>query len=436
MFFNKTGLWDAGDYGSTPNFTSYRRGDNYPTKKDKIFLVSLAEQVADLSIRPIEKEKRELWYKLDALEAIRPLISCDIENGWNEVIPEKSLNCSSSLAKRWEFALLKEIWWGNKICDDKVIEPFFDIGYTYEESNWGLEQKFYGGLNGGSYTWEPLIKNKSDVHELRFPTLDIDYENTRQTVELAQSIFGGILKIRLRSVWWWSLGLTYELALFRGLGQMMIDMIDDPGFIHFLMCFIKEGVINKLKYLEEKNLLSLSNGCYVGPGGFAYTKELPSEGFKRRVRLKDIWGFSESQETIGISPEMFSEFIFPYQLEILRKFGLCSYGCCEPLEKRWKIIEQIPNLRRVSVSAFADIGKMAKYVEDKCIYSLKACPWDIATPEIDTKSIRKKLRNSFKLSEDCRVEVLMQDNHTIGNNPQNVIDWVRIAKEEAEKVKF
>jgi hypothetical protein len=31
------------------------------------------------------------------------------------------------------------------------------------------------------------------------------------------------------------------------------------------------------------------------------------------------------------------------------------------------------------------------------------------------------------------MEVLMQDNHTIGGNPQNVIDWVRIAREEAER---
>jgi hypothetical protein len=34
----------------------------------------------------------------------------------------------------------------------------------------------------------------------------------------------------------------------------------------------------------------------------------------------------------------------------------------------------------------------------------------------------------------CNVEILMKDNHTIGNNPQNVVRWVQIAKEEAERV--
>ena len=129
---NSTGLWDVGDYGSTPNFTSYRFGDIYPAKKDIKILVSLAERVAGISSRPIESEKRELWYKLDNLQPIRPLISCDIENGWNEVITEESLKCSTNMAKRWEMVLLKELWWGEKICDDKVIEAFFDIGFSYE----------------------------------------------------------------------------------------------------------------------------------------------------------------------------------------------------------------------------------------------------------------------------------------------------------------
>ncbi len=35
---------------------------------------------------------------------------------------------------------------------------------------------------------------------------------------------------------------------------------------------------------------------------------------------------------------------------------------------------------------------------------------------------------------DCRVEVIMKDNHTIGNDPRRVVRWVQIAREEAERV--
>ena len=79
-----------------------------------------------------------------------------------------------------------------------------------------------------------------------------------------------------------------------------------------------------------------------------------------RVRTKDCWGFCESQETSTISPRMFAEFILPYQLPILERFGLNCYGCCEPLDNRWKFVETIPNLRRVSISPWANLSQMAE----------------------------------------------------------------------------
>ena len=48
--------------------------------------------------------------------------------------------------------------------------------------------------------------------------------------------------------------------------------------------------------------------------------------FAGKVRTIDMWGFAESQETVGVSPRMFAEFIFPDQLPILERFGLNCYG--------------------------------------------------------------------------------------------------------------
>ncbi len=156
--------------------------------------------------------------------------------------------------------------------------------------------------------------------------------------------------------------------------------------------------------------------------------------FKDHVRLKDVWGYAESQETVGISPGMFEEFVFKYQLPILEKFGLNSYGCCEPLDGRWEIIKNIPKLRKVVVPPWADKKIMADNLTDKYCYVLKPHPVDIATPVINKIKIRDGLREAFEITKDCRVQVFMSDNHTIGKNPQNVIDWVRIAKEEAERI--
>jgi hypothetical protein len=197
------------------------------------------------------------------------------------------------------------------------------------------------------------------------------------------------------------------------------------------MSFLTEAAERKLEWLESEGLLSLNTDYYLPPGGFGHTEELPAAGFTGQVRTADMWGFAESQETVGVSPEMFAAFIFPYQLRLLERFGLTSYGCCEPLERRWDTIRGIPRLRKVSVSAFADVERMAAQLEDRYCFCWKPHPADLAVPTLNREAVRAKLRRTFQLIRHCRVEVLMQDNHTIGGNPQNVVDWVRIAREEA-----
>ena len=161
--------------------------------------------------------------------------------------------------------------------------------------------------------------------------------------------------------------------------------------------------------------------------------ELPGDDFdESTVRTSDMWGFCESQETSTWSPEMFAEFIFPYQRPILERFGLNCYGCCEALDKRWHIVKNIPRLRRVSVSPWADLDDMADKLEDKYILSLKPIPTDIAVPVIDRERIRSGLKRAIDVCRNSHLEIIMKDNHTIAGNPQNVIDWCRIAREVSE----
>lgn len=429
------GLWTASDYGSTPGFNSGVFGKIIISRKDKDILRRLATKVACLSNRPIEEEKRKLWYEHNSFKPVRPLVFCDPENGWNEIITKDQIECGGELAQRWEMVLRKEIFWGELMLDDKVIEPYFDVGYTYIESNWGFNPIMHGGNDGGSYVWEAPIKEYSDIDKVHFPVINIDYKATQKTLEVASDTFGDLIKVRKTGVWWWSLGMTFTLALLRGLGTMMIDMIDNPKLIHRLMKILSEGTLEKLNFLQKNGLLSLNIDRYVGSGGFGYTGELPAKGFNdSKVRTIDLWGFAESQETVGISPSMFEEFIFEYQLPILKLFGLNCYGCCEPLEKRWNIIKKIPNLRRVSVSSWANFEQMGQNLQNDCVYSLKMKPTDLAAAVMDEDVARKRIRDVLNITKGCIIEIIMKDNHTIGKNPKNVIRWTKIAREEAERI--
>jgi hypothetical protein len=389
--------------------------------------------VAELAARPVEQDKRALWYRHNALQPTRPLVFCDPENGWGEIIPAGRLECASPLARQWEFRLRREIYWGVEMLDDRVIEPYFDTAHTYTESDWGMHETRIGGQDGGSFRWYAPLKDYADMGRLHYPQIVVDEAETARMVEQAQSVLGDLLTVRLKTSWWWTCGMTWTLVNLRGLGQIMLDMVDYPDELRQLMAFLRDGHLAKLDWLEQHHLLSLNNdGTYVGSGGFGWTHELPQPDFAGPVRTRDMWGFAESQETVGVSPAMFGEFVFPFQLPILERFGLNCYGCCEPLDKRWPLVKQIPHLRRVSVSPWANLAQMAEYLGGDYILSLKPNPAYLAMEAFDEERIRADLRRDLHIARNCRVEVIMKDNHTLRNDPRRATRWVQIAREEAE----
>jgi len=332
--------------------------------------------------------------------------------------------------------LRKEIFWVTQMKDDYTIQPYFYIPHVHDEISWGLKETRIGGEDGGAFTWRSPLKSWDDVEKLHFPEIKVDYEATANLKAIAGQILGDILPVRTKTLWWWSLGMTRLLAEFRGLQQIMFDMLDDPDLLHKVMSILRDGTMSMLDQLENNGLLGPnSDGTYVGSGGLGWTNDLPpADSSNGKVRCADMWGFAESQETVGISADMFAEFVAPYQVPILERFGLNCYGCCEPLDKRWHVVKQMPNLRRVSVSPWADKQKMAEQLEDKYIYSLKPSPTDLAMATFDEEYVRAGLRGALQITKECRVELIMKDNHTIGNDPQRVIRWVQIAREEADRV--
>ena len=131
---------------------------------------------------------------------------------------------------------------------------------------------------------------------------------------------------------------------------------------------------------------------------------------------------------------MYEEFIFPYEKPIMERFGLNCYGCCEPLHGRWPAVARHPRLRRVSCSPWVNVEKMAGYLGDKYVFSLKPNPAALAVTEMDEESLRRELRASLEKTRGCCVEIIMKDNHTLARRPENAVTWCRIAREEAQRV--
>ena len=401
-------------------------------------LRGLAKETAEIAASPTQAEKARLWTLHNDLRPCRPLLFCDPENGWNEIIPQSALLCADPLARVWEMTLRKEIFWGTEMGDDRVVTSFFNVPYHYEDTGWGLKGAKIGGDHGGAYAWEkPLRDYERDFPSLRFPEIRIDGDKSAELMRLAEEVFGGILQPRRHSAWWWTLGMTWEYITLRGLDDFMLDMYDNPEWVHKTMAFLRDGTMAKLDFLESNGLLSGNHGdIYVGSGGFGWTGQLPPPGREPGPpRCSDLWGFAESQETVGVSPEMFAEFIFPYQLPILERFGLNCYGCCEPVDGRWRIVKNVPRLRRVSASAWVDVKTMAEALGPRYIYSSKPSPTPLSRAGADLASSREYVRRVLEegAKHGCHVELVMKDNHTLGGSAANAVNWCRMARKEIER---
>ena len=392
-------------------------------------LQELAKRMAEIAALPVQAQKAKLWTDHNDLKTTEPLVFIDPENGWNECIPADTLSCRAPMARVWEMFLKKQIYWYEVLKDDKVIEPYFDVPYSFSNTGWGVELGKEGGDNMGAYKLKQAINDyDEDLPKVRFPEIIIDESESKQVLELAHSIFDGILTVRQKTSWWWTLGLTWEYINLRGLEDFMCDLAIEPENVHKLMELLCGGTLKRLDFLQEKGLLATNTGgTYVGSGGFGFTEQLPQNEITKTM---DMWGFVESQETVAVSPAMYNEFIFPYHKRIADHFGLNCYGCCEGFDTRWQYVKNLPRLRRVSCSPWANWETISENLGKNYIASIKPNPSYLAISNMEEEAVRKELKKAVACTKNCIPEIIMKDNNTLGNNPANAARWVEIVREE------
>jgi hypothetical protein len=163
--------------------------------------------------------------------------------------------------------------------------------------------------------------------------------------------------------------------------------------------------------------------------------DLPSDDprdphYRRPLAAADIWGFGDSQETVGVSPAMFREFVLDYQAPVLRRCGLVAYGCCEPIHERIELlIAALPNLRRVSISPWTDLVAAARLLGRRYIFSRKPNPSPLCVG-FDEESLRRDVRETLRIAGDLNLEIVMKDVHTVQGDPSRLARWVKLVREE------
>ena len=400
--------------------------------QDVAVLRRLATSIAEAAGHPEQEARRRRWFATNALCPERPLVYCSPEGAWEEILPEAEMRCAAPLLRSWERGLRMRLYAWEHFQDDQVLDDSFRVHHVCEDTGWGLgAERVFSDVARGAWKEYGELRAESDLQKLRQPRTEVDWGETHRQLDLAHSIFDGLLRVELHSSHWWSTSLIGEYSRLRGLEQIMVDMCERPQWVHEVMRFLLEGRLRWLDDLESQGLLALNNGNdYVGSGGFGFTSELPAAGFDgSHVRVRDMWGFAEAQEITGVSPTMHEEFVLRYQMPLLERFGLNCYGCCEPLHHKVDILRRIPRLRRISMSPFVNIEQGAAAIGQDFIYSAKPNPALLASNSWRPDLARRDLAELLEKTRGLHLEIILQDIHTTRGEPKRLWDWAQMAME-------
>jgi len=389
---------------------------------------ALARQVVGLAKSDEYEARRKRWCDVNALrKPDRFPVYCRPVGAWGELLPESSLTCTDPLCRSVERTLRMHLI-KHEIGDDDPIEPYWSVNAAFDQHTpytWGVPiRHISSNTPGGAYKFDPPLKTEADFDKLMLPEYTYNEENTRKALTQMQEFFGDSMEVRLTCGIPLHPGLGGMATELRGLDQLMYDMADRPDLVHRLMKHLQEGVLKAMKAYEDTGMLTLNN---TGP---MYCSDPPCKD-ANNIRLHDLWGMTESQEFQEVSPAMWEEFLLSYQIPILSKYWLVSYGCCENLTRKINGVLKIPNLRIFVSSAWTDLRKVVEAVGEKYTIMWRQKATDVIFNDLE--STKKHLEEGLKITKGCYVQIVLRELQTLNGNNQRLKEWASIAKEITEK---
>lgn len=408
---------------------------------DRSIIRKLAERVAEIAALSVHKETAKEWRCLNAMKPGRPLVWIN-ELPWHEmnVNGELTLVCGDPQCRGIEEGLRRRIYEWEHMPVDMVVEPILyselvvsDTGFGIREEGELIDQSADGGIQSHGFT--PQINSEKDIQKIKDPVLTHDAEASERDYQMRLDLVGDILSVRKRGIQHRWFAPWDELIRWWDVQEAMMDIVLRPELVHMAMDRLVNAYLARLRQWEELNLLSFTDGNYrVGSGGLGYCDDIPAPGFDpEHVRTIDQWGCAAAQIFSSVSPEMHEEFALQYERRWLSRFAVNYYGCCEPLHNKLDVLASVPNLRKISMSPWADLDKAVPKMAGKYVVSHKPTPAIFAVDTYNPAQARANLVEVLEKTQGCPVEIIMKDVSTTRCDPRRVWQWAEMAKEVAEE---
>ena len=412
-------------------------------KWERARLRELARKQLEYAKSELNQKRIKEWYLHNDLKGERPMVQLEMWTFEQEIIPQR-LKCVTPKARALEAQLYRNFLNRELFDDDRVVPDYFPLSYDAWFRMFDIEVKVENAQLDGhqslGHHFIPCLEDLEEDYEegkIKPSTFGVDLERTEKKKQFIEEMIGDILPVKIQMDCLYSVP-TQMLVHIMSMEQMMFNMYDYPELFKKMMGQIADDTLAYYRMLEEKKLiLPTTTFESVGQGTFAFTNDLPGEEVfrERPFTTKDVWGFMDSQETVGISPQMYEEFIFPCYQKISSQYGLLSYGCCEPVHPIWEnCISKLENLRKVSISPWCDEAYMGEQLRgSRVIYHRKPSPNYLGVDRIlDEDALREHIRTTLRAAKGCKVEFTQRDVYTIHNDLDKARRYIEIIREEIE----
>ncbi len=402
-------------------------------RAERDLLRALARQYLEVCAQPVQAERRDRWRRHNSLLGDRPLIYMRAF-AFGE-LAESQCRCEDPFARGYEWFFRHQLYWAS-LDDDSIFEPWVTLNAAHRYTGWGLaSRRVQPAQAGGAYKDEPALREPNDLARLRPPRHEIDEAATARLADRLHDLLGDLLPINLDrgpAYRMWTGDISTDLGHLRGIEHLALDMMDRPEWLHEVVGFMSAGILRCHQQAEEAGDWGL--GAHQNQA-MPYAEELADPAPNHnRVRRRELWGYMASQEYTVCSPAQFEEFLFRYQRPILEHFGLVAYGCCEDLTHKIGVLRQLPNLRRIAVSPFADVARCAEQIQRDYVFSYRPSPADMVGYGFDADRVRRILKADLQACRQCHVDLTLKDVETVQGDSDRPRRWVALARQVIDEV--
>lgn len=413
------------------------------TSDERNTLRELAKKQCEIASLPVMKEREKLWYDINDGKTTHPVVLMEFHGIESEVFPE--LTCSDPLLRDIERQFTQNIYKHEFFKDDRVIPPFVKLTITDTFLPFGWEPEIIKAKNADNddhlaFGYKHVIADlEDDFHMIKPSTFNVDtgLVQSNKIKGIIEDIVGDIMPVKLEFPSFF-FTMPHPLCRMMGMENMFLALYDYPELFHKAMRQLTDDYHKYINALEAGYAILPNNDVSeVFWNSIGYTNDLPgSEDISGSVKVSDVWAYTNSQETIGMSASMYDEFFFSYMEEISERCGLLAYGCCEPVHGIWDLcLSRLSNLRKLSISPWCDEDAIAERIRGtKICYQRKPSSNFIGVADVfDEDAFLAHIGKSVKAARGCPLEVLFRDICSVRGEPNRLGRAVELTREAFQR---